>query len=182
MQREIAETARETTPGAVAEEPELAAHPGPRTYVEVAVILAVATALEVALYYITSLPHSIYAALLLFFMVIKFSLVVAWFMHLRFDSRIFRRLFITGILLAMTVYLIVLTIFGALDPPWLLGLVAVLLVIGAASFVFGSTRGRVRLEAEYLGPSGTESGSRTERTSRTPKAEYLHSGPGSDEG
>ena len=35
-------------------------------------------------------------------------------MHLRFDSVIFRRLFLIGIVLALTVYLIVLFIFGAL--------------------------------------------------------------------
>src|SRR5438445_9832539 len=126
MQREIAETARETRAGAVAEEPELAAHPGPRTYVGVAIILAVATAFEVGLYYITKLPHPVYVALLLFFMVAKFSLVVLWFMHLRFDSRIFRRLFVTGILLALRVYLIVLTIFRELGAALLLGLVVLL--------------------------------------------------------
>ena len=50
--------------------------------------------------------------LLLFFAVIKFSLVVLWFMHLRFDSPIFRRMFVTGLGLAIAVSLIVLTIFG----------------------------------------------------------------------
>jgi cytochrome c oxidase subunit 4 len=42
---------------------------------------------------------------------VKFSLVVLWFMHLRFDSRIFRRLFISGMILAISVYAIVLMIF-----------------------------------------------------------------------
>ena len=69
----------------------------------VAIILAVATAFEVGLYYITKLPHPVYVALLLFFMVAKFSLVVLWFMHLRFDSRLFRRLFVTGIILVTAV-------------------------------------------------------------------------------
>jgi hypothetical protein len=36
---------------------------------------------------------------------------VLWFMHLRFDSRMFRRLFTTGIVLALIVYTIVLTTF-----------------------------------------------------------------------
>jgi cytochrome c oxidase subunit 4 len=38
-------------------------------------------------------------------------MVVLWFMHLRFDSRLFRRLFVTGIVLALFVYTIVLTTF-----------------------------------------------------------------------
>jgi cytochrome c oxidase subunit IV len=151
MQRDIAETARSTEPEAVAEEPELAAHPGPRQYVSVAIVLAIATALEVGLYYL-DLPHALFATLLLFFGVFKFSLVALWFMHLRFDSGIFRRLFVTGIILAMTVYLIVLTIFGALKAPWLLVIVGVLLLIGVGSLVATTRQARVRLKADYLSP------------------------------
>ncbi len=109
----LTETARETEPGAVAHEPELAVHPGPAAYVKVAVVLAVATAIEVALYYVTDdIPGALYVGLLMFFMVFKFAMVVLWFMHLRFDSRLFRRLFVGGILLALTVYLVVLFTFG----------------------------------------------------------------------
>jgi cytochrome c oxidase subunit IV len=151
MQRDIAETARATEPDAVAEEPELAGHPGPKQYVGVAIVLAVATALEVGLYYL-DLPHALFATLLLFFGVFKFSLVALWFMHLRFDSGIFRRLFVTGIILAMTVYLIVLTIFGALKAPWLLVIVGVLLLVGAGSLVATTRQARVRLKADYLSP------------------------------
>jgi cytochrome c oxidase subunit 4 len=152
MEREIARTARATEPEAVAEEPELAAHPGPRQYVGVAVVLAIATALEVGLYYL-DLPHGLLATLLLFFAVVKFSLVALWFMHLRFDSRIFRRLFVTGLILAMAVYLIVLTIFGALNAPWLLVIIGTLLLIGAGSLVAATRQARLRLKAEYLSPS-----------------------------
>ena len=111
MSVRVPETPQRTVPGAAAEEPELALHPGPREYIKVAVALALATAIEVALYYL-KLPHVLLVVLLLFFALIKFSLVVLWFMHLRFDSPIFRRLFVTGLALATTVYLIVLTIFG----------------------------------------------------------------------
>src|SRR6266536_4248676 len=151
MQRGVTETARDTEPEAIEEEPELAAHPGPKQYVVVAVILAVATALEVGLYYM-NLPHPLLATLLLFLAVIKFSLVALWFMHLRFDSLIFRRLFVTGLILAMTVYLIVLTIFGALNAPWLLVIVGVLLVVGVTSFLNSLRKARLRLRAEYLSP------------------------------
>lgn len=109
---QIRETKRTTEPAAVAHEPELAAHPGPKQYILIAVVLAIATSAEVGLYYLTALPRPLYISLLMFFMVFKFAMVVLWFMHLRFDSRIFRRLFVTGIFLAIGVYLIVLLTFG----------------------------------------------------------------------
>ena len=87
------------------------AHPGPAEYVKVAIVLAIATAIEIGLYYITSLPDAAVTFLLLSLMVFKFALVALWFMHLRFDNRLFRRLFVTGLVLAMTVFAIVLTTF-----------------------------------------------------------------------
>jgi cytochrome c oxidase subunit 4 len=130
----VEQTARQTETSAVAEEPELAAHPGPRQYVMVAIWLAIATAIEVAWYYL-DIPHALFVTLLLILAFAKFSLVVLWFMHLRFDSPIFRRLFVTGLLLAITVYVIVLVIFGALNAPWLLAAVLLLGAAGAAGFV-----------------------------------------------
>jgi cytochrome c oxidase subunit IV len=124
----VEQTARQTEPQAAAEEPELTAHPGPKQYVLVAIWLAIATGIEVAWYYL-NVPHALFVSLLLVLAFVKFSLVVLWFMHLRFDSPIFRRLFVTGILLAITVYVIVLVIFGALNAPWLL---AAVLLVGAA--------------------------------------------------
>jgi cytochrome c oxidase subunit 4 len=134
------QTALQTRPQAIAEEPELAVHPGPRQYVMVAVWLALATAIEVAWYY-TDVPHALFASLLLVLAVIKFSLVVLWFMHLRFDSRIFRRLFVTGLALALSVYMIVLVIFGALKAPWLLVVAFFLLVVPGSALVLRVRRG-----------------------------------------
>jgi cytochrome c oxidase subunit IV len=79
-------------------------HPGPGEYIKIALILGVVTAIEVAAYYVKGLsPHTLSAALIVM-MVIKFSLVGLWFMHLRFDSKLFRRLFLVGIVLALGVY------------------------------------------------------------------------------
>ena len=89
------------------------AHPGPVKYVGIAVILAVATAIEVGLYYL-NLPDKLLVALLLGMAFIKFSLVAAYFMHLKFDSRFLRRVFLTGILLAASVYTIALLTLGVL--------------------------------------------------------------------
>jgi heme/copper-type cytochrome/quinol oxidase subunit 4 len=46
------------------------------------------------------------------FAVVKFSLVVLWFMHLRFDSRTYARFFLMGLAGAVTLFLIVLLVFG----------------------------------------------------------------------
>ena len=85
-------------------------HPSELQYVKVALVLALITAAEVAIYYVKSLKSVLVPSLLIFSLV-KFTLVALWFMHLRFDSRIFRRLFVTGIILAIAVYLVVLTTF-----------------------------------------------------------------------
>jgi cytochrome c oxidase subunit 4 len=89
-------------------------HPGPGEYVKVAFVLAVVTAIEVGAYYVTSLPRPVFSATLLVMMVVKFSLVALWFMHLRFDSHLFRRLFVGGIILALVIYTVVLLTFGLL--------------------------------------------------------------------
>ncbi len=87
------------------------AHPGERQYILIAVILAVITAIEVAFSYIEAVEPILVPSLILM-SVVKFFMVVAWFMHLRFDSRLFRRLFIAGIALALFCYTAVLTTFG----------------------------------------------------------------------
>lgn len=89
-------------------------HPGPGEYVKVAVVLAIVTLIEVGAYYVTGIPDPVLSASLLVMMVIKFALVGLWFMHLRFDSPLFRRLFVGGILLAMAIYTVVLVSFGLL--------------------------------------------------------------------
>jgi cytochrome c oxidase subunit 4 len=85
-------------------------HPSELQYVWVAVFLAVITGAEVAIYYARSLG-SLLVIILVVLSVVKFSTVVLWFMHLRFDSKLFRRLFVTGLVLALGVYTIVLTTF-----------------------------------------------------------------------
>ena len=42
---------------------------------------------------------------LLVMMVVKFAMVAGWFMHLKFDSNLFTRLFVSGLVLAVFVYL-----------------------------------------------------------------------------
>ena len=61
-------------------------------------ILAVLTAMEVAAFYMEL--GRIEVPLLLMLSAAKFVIVVMFFMHLKFDSKIFTGLFITGLLLA----------------------------------------------------------------------------------
>jgi cytochrome c oxidase subunit 4 len=82
-------------------------HPEPAQYVRIAVILAVATAIEVLIYYI-DLPAKLMVAVLVGLASVKFALVAAYFMHLKFDAGLLRRVFLTGIILACVVYAIAL--------------------------------------------------------------------------
>ena len=82
-------------------------HPNSTQYVWIAVILGAVTAVEVGLYY-TPLSGLPLVSLLLGLAVIKFGMVAAYFMHLKFDARLLRRVFLTGIILACVVYAIAL--------------------------------------------------------------------------
>ena len=95
------------------EEEELAHHPSPRKYVTIAVILAIVTAIEVAIYYIPAIAdrQGLLITSLLVFALIKFVMVGGYFMHLKYDSPIFRRFFITGLILALVVFGVVLAYF-----------------------------------------------------------------------
>jgi cytochrome c oxidase subunit 4 len=88
------------------------AHPGPEEYVKIGVTLAVITMFEVILYYI-NIPRGPYVLMLLCLSALKFSLVVLWFMHLRFDSRLFSTAFVTGLVLAFAVFTVVIATLGS---------------------------------------------------------------------
>jgi cytochrome c oxidase subunit 4 len=78
-------------------------------YVRIAVILAAITALEVSTYYVDFGPFFLPALMIM--MAIKFLMVVSYFMHLKFDNRLFSWLFYAGLILAITVYVIALSTF-----------------------------------------------------------------------
>jgi cytochrome c oxidase subunit 4 len=87
------------------------AHPSDRSYVGIALILALITAAEVGTFYLEDELGSILIPALLVMMVVKFAMVAGWFMHLRFDSNLFTRMFVSGVLLAVGVYLAMLATF-----------------------------------------------------------------------
>jgi len=93
-------------------EPRSEAHPPITTYLVVAAVLAVITAVEVAVFYIPALAP-VLVPVLLVLSAAKFSLVVMFFMHLRFDSRVFSGLFVGPLLIAIAIVLALMALFGA---------------------------------------------------------------------
>lgn len=89
-----------------------AQHVSTSTYWKVGGILAVLTALEVAVVYIESLKDYL-AFLLLLMGVIKFILVAMYFMHLKFDSPIYSRFFMVGLGMAVIIMLSVIAIINS---------------------------------------------------------------------
>jgi caa(3)-type oxidase subunit IV len=87
-----------------------AGHPSPKEYVRIGLILFVLTALEVAASY-TGVSGSILIPTLFVLALVKFALVVLWFMHLKFDDRRYARFFVMGLSGAAILYLVVLISF-----------------------------------------------------------------------
>ena len=88
---------------------EHADHPSDARYIQIALILAAITAAEVATYYVDI--GSLLGPILLVMMTVKFSIVAMYFMHLKFDDALFTKVFTSGIVLAVGVYIIALTTF-----------------------------------------------------------------------
>ena len=77
-------------------------HPTPRTYFIVAMVLSAITAVEIAVFYVTWLGHGIIPVLAIL-STAKFALVAMFYMHLRYDGRLFSSLFVGGLALAFSV-------------------------------------------------------------------------------
>lgn len=77
------------------------AHASVRTYLKVAAVLTVLTALEFAAIYTPQVAR-ILVPLLLVLSALKFVLVVMFFMHLRYDRRVLAVLFGGPLLIAIT--------------------------------------------------------------------------------
>lgn len=79
-------------------------HPSDLIYWKVFFVLVALTGLEVSTYWWPHEWHKVTAVLLIIMMVIKFATVGLYFMHLKTDAKILKRVFIAGILLAVAVY------------------------------------------------------------------------------
>ena len=101
-----------------------------KQYLVVALGLGIMTAIEVALSY-SGLKHAALAAFLMSLAAVKFVVVAAFFMHLKTDSALFRRLFIIGAVLAGFCYTAVLYAFGRFEGPtyWLVFLIFAVVIV-----------------------------------------------------
>lgn len=77
-------------------------HPTQGEYIRIALILALLTALEVSTYYFEFGRFGI--PLLVILMIVKFVMVAGFFMHLRFDTKLFGRFMYTGLGFALVLY------------------------------------------------------------------------------
>lgn len=85
-------------------------HPSDLFYLRIAIILGVFTAIEVALSYVGVSGLGLIIPLLAV-MAIKFAMVGMYFMHLKFDNRLLNRVFYSGLVLAVSVYVAALMTF-----------------------------------------------------------------------
>ncbi len=88
-------------------------HPGARRYLEIAFVLAILTAIEVAVFY-TPQFRAVLVPVLLVLSAVKFALVVLFYMHLKFDHKVFSGFFIAPLALAMAVMVSLLFLFRVL--------------------------------------------------------------------
>jgi cytochrome c oxidase subunit 4 len=89
------------------------AHPTESVYVRIGIILAVITAIEVAIYYIEWVrDNNLLVPALILFSAIKFVMVVGYFMHLKFDDRRFTWIFAFGLAVALATFLATAALFA----------------------------------------------------------------------
>jgi len=90
-------------------------HPGWSTYWKVALILTLITVGEVWAYYIPSFVASrAFVPTLLVMSALKFAIVVMFYMHLKYDHKLFRALFTGPLFIAGLTLLALLFLFGQL--------------------------------------------------------------------
>jgi cytochrome c oxidase subunit 4 len=90
-------------------------HPNWSTYWKVAVVLTIITAIEVWVYYIPSFVASrAFVPALLAMSALKFAIVVLFYMHLRYDNRLFKVLFTGPLIVAIITLFALMFLFGHL--------------------------------------------------------------------
>jgi cytochrome c oxidase subunit 4 len=93
------------------------AHPTAPTYLKVAAILTLITAIEVAIYYVPAM-RGVLVPLLILLSAVKFGTVVGYYMHLKFDDVIYSRLFLGPLTIASLMVIVLMLLFGHfIDHP-----------------------------------------------------------------
>ena len=90
-------------------------HPGWSTYWKVALILTLITVGEVWMYYIPAVVASrAFVPVLLVLSALKFGIVVMFYMHLKYDHKLFRALFTGPLFIAACTLIALMFLFGHL--------------------------------------------------------------------
>jgi cytochrome c oxidase subunit 4 len=87
-----------------------------RTYVIIGVILLVVTALEIVAYMAEDMLGGAVAPVILALSAVKFVLVVAFYMHLKYDSKLFTGIFLFPLALATLVICALTILYHVLWP------------------------------------------------------------------
>jgi cytochrome c oxidase subunit 4 len=92
---------------------EMHEHPTWKEYKWVALVLTVITVFEVWAYYIPSFVASAaFVPSLLIMSAVKFAIVVLFYMHLKYDHRLFKALFTGPLIIAISTLIALLFLFG----------------------------------------------------------------------
>jgi cytochrome c oxidase subunit 4 len=94
----------------MSEQQSAGAHATVGTYLRVAAALVIITLIEVGIFYVPAFQSAL-VPVLLFLSAVKFTLVVMFYMHLKFDNRFFSFLFGGPLLLAALVVISLLFLF-----------------------------------------------------------------------
>src|SRR3954470_21406730 len=86
-------------------------HPTWREYKWVALILTLITVVEVWIYYTSFKDSPLFVPVLLIMSAVKFAIVVAFYMHLKYDHKLFRALFIGPLIIAISTVIALLFLF-----------------------------------------------------------------------
>ena len=90
-------------------------HASVKTYVLIGLILTAITAAEVAIFYIPAIAETAWLAPVLIVMsAAKFAIVVMFYMHLKYDHRIFSTAFFAPMVLAVGVVISLILLFRVL--------------------------------------------------------------------
>lgn len=87
-------------------------HPTWREYKWVALILGLITVVEVWVYYTPLQNSPVFVPMLLIMSAAKFAIVVMFYMHLKYDHKLFRALFTGPLIIAMSTLVALLFLFS----------------------------------------------------------------------
>ena len=87
-------------------------HPTWKQYKWVALILTLITIVEVWIYYTPFKDSPLFVPVLLIMSAVKFAIVVLFYMHLKYDHKLFKALFTGPLIIAMSTLVALMFIFG----------------------------------------------------------------------